>query len=101
MKRLYLVAAFFGLVLPYYFFIRFILEFGFDPPLLFAQLAANDISLFFAVDLVITAIIFLVWAYYETNRLKMKNWWVFLVCTLLVGPSFSLPLFLYTRHAAN
>ncbi|HSR33367.1 MAG TPA: DUF2834 domain-containing protein [Anaerolineae bacterium] len=28
----------------------------------------------------------------------MRNWWVYAVATLFVGPSFAFPLFLYVRE---
>lgn len=68
MKRLYLVLAILGFVLPHYFFVGFLIENGLDLPLLFDQLFANQISTFFAVDLIITAIVFLLFSYREAQR---------------------------------
>ena len=31
MKRMYFILAFFGFVIPYYFFVRFLINFGLDP----------------------------------------------------------------------
>ena len=98
MRKLYLLLAVIGFVLPYYFFVSFLIENGLDLQLLFSQLFANDISTFFAVDLIITAIVFLVFLYAEAPRYQMQNWWLFLVATLAVGPSFAFPLFLYFRE---
>ena len=50
-RKLYLFLAFVGFVLPYYFFVSFLVTNGPDLPLLFDQLFANDISTFFAADL--------------------------------------------------
>ncbi len=94
MKRLYLVLAILGFVLPYYSFVSFLVENGLDLPLLFDQLFVNQISTFFAVDLIITAIVFLLFSYREAQRAQMRNWWVYAVATLFVGPSFAFPLFL-------
>ena len=99
MKNAYLVLAMIGLLLPYYFFVSFLVENSLDPGLLFDQLFANDISSFFAIDLIITAIIFWVFLYREAQRYGIGNWWVYVVATLLVGPSFALPLFLYFRES--
>ena len=98
MKRLYLFLAVIGFVLPYYFFVSFLIENGFDLTLLFDQLFANDISTFFAVDLIITAIVFLIFMVQESRRYQMGNRWVYIVATLVVGPSFAFPLFLYFRE---
>jgi len=99
MKKLYLLLAIVGWVLPYYFSVAFLFENGLDLGLLLDQLFANDISTFFAVDLVITAIVFLAFLYCETSHWQMANRWVYVVATLAAGPSFSLPLFLYFRES--
>jgi hypothetical protein len=97
MKRLYLSLAVIGWVLPYFFFVSFLIENGLDLALLLDQLFASYISTFFAVDLIITAIAFLVFAQQESQKREMGNWWAYIVATLTVGPSFALPLFLYFR----
>jgi hypothetical protein len=98
MKRLYLALSVFGLAVPYYFFLSFLIENGPDLSLLFKQLFANNISIFFSIDLIITAIVFVVFVTREAPRYRMANWWVYVVATLLVGPSFALPLFLHFRE---
>jgi hypothetical protein len=97
-KRLYLVLAIAGFVLPYYCFVSFLLSYGLDLGALIGQLFASPISTFFAVDLIITAVVLLTYSYTESERLGMRNWWVYLASTLLIGPSFSLPLFLYVHE---
>jgi formate hydrogenlyase subunit 3/multisubunit Na+/H+ antiporter MnhD subunit len=97
MRRVYLILSIAGFVLPYYFLVTFLLENGFDLGLILDQLFANRISTFFAVDLILTAIVFLIYSYTETRTLKVKNWSHYLLATLLIGPSFALPFFLYNR----
>jgi hypothetical protein len=99
MRKVYLLAAVAGLAIPYFSFGRFLLAYGLDLARLVDDLFANDISTFFAVDLIITALVVLVWSYREARRVGMRHWWSFVVATLLVGPSFSFPLFLYYREA--
>jgi hypothetical protein len=65
-----------GFALPYYFFVSFLVANGLDLKLLLSQLFANDISTFFAVDLIITAIVLIVFVYRESLRLQMQNWWL-------------------------
>jgi hypothetical protein len=98
MKRIYLLLALAGWALPYYFLVSFLVENDLDLPLLVSQLFANDFSTFFAVDLILTALVLLLFSYWEVARLRMRNWWVYLVATLAIGPSFALPLFLYCRE---
>ena len=97
MRRLYLLLAIAGFALPYYFFVSFPVTNGFDFQLLLGQLSANDISTFFAVDLIIAAIVLVVFVYRESLRLQIRNWWLYVVATLLIGPSFAFPLFLFVR----
>ena len=97
-KSIYSVLALLGLLAPYYFFFRFLGADGLDIPLLFNQLFANNISTFFAVDLIISVIAFWVYLIGEASRLHMKNWWLYILATLGVGLSFALPLFLYFRE---
>jgi hypothetical protein len=98
MKRLYLVLAILGFSIPYYFFLSFLLQNGLNLPLLLEQLFATPISTFFAVDLLITGVVFLIFSYFEARRMRIPRWWIYPAATLLVGPSFSFPLFLYVRE---
>lgn len=97
-KTFYAALATIGFILPYYFFISFLLTHGLDLPLFVEQLFASPISTFFAVDLILTALALLIFSYYEARRLAMRKWWLVAISTLLIGPPFSLPLFLYMRH---
>jgi hypothetical protein len=92
MKELYLLLAVAGWALAHYFLVTFLIENGLDLPLLFERLFANDISTFFAVDLIPTAIVVLLFSNWEAARLRMGNRWVYPAATLVVGPSFALPL---------
>lgn len=98
MKVIYAFLAVAGFVLPYLFFIRFLSANGLDLPLFFQQLTANDISIFFTVDLVIATVAFWVFAYQESRLHAMRFWWLCVLASLIVGLSFALPLFLYMRE---
>ena len=97
-KNVFLALALIGLFAPYYFLFKFLSASGLNISLLVQQLFANDISTFFAIDLVISIIVFWIYMIAEANRLQMKNSWVYLLASLLVGLSFALPLFLYFRE---
>ena len=97
-KNIYLTLAFIGLLAPYYFLFKFLGANGLDIPLLVGQLFANNISTFFALDLVISIIVFWVYLIAEANKLQMRNWWLYMFASLTVGLSFALPLFLYFRE---
>lgn len=97
-KNVYLVLALIGLFAPYWFLFQFLGANGLDMPLLVGQLFANNISTFFAIDLVISIIVFWIYLFAEADRLQMKNSWLYLLASLTVGLSFALPLFLYFRE---
>ena len=97
-KSIYLILALLGLVVPYWFLFKFLGSYGFDLALLIQQLFANNISTFFAVDLIISIVVFWIWMIAEANKLQMKNWWLYILASLTVGLSFALPLFLYFRE---
>ena len=97
-KNIFLALAFIGLFVPYYFLFKFLGAKGFDISLLVQQLFANDISTFFAIDLIISIIVFWIYMFVEANKLQMKNSWLYLLASLTVGLSFALPLFLYFRE---
>lgn len=97
-KNIYLTLAFIGLLVPYYFLFKFLGANGLDIPLFLQQLFANNISTFFAVDLVISIIVFWVYLIAEATKLQMKNQWLYILASLTVGLSFALPLFLYFRE---
>jgi hypothetical protein len=99
-KSLFLVLSLIGLLVPYYFLFKFLGENGFDVPLLVGQLFANNISTFFAVDLVISISVFWIYMIAEADKLQMKNWWLYILASLMAGLSFALPIFLYFRERA-
>lgn len=98
MKKVYLLLAIIGLVVPYYFLVSFLVASGFEIPLLIDPLFANDISTLFAVDLIITAVVLLIFFYTEGHRHGMRNLYAYILATLLIGPSFALSLFLFFRE---
>lgn len=98
MKTAYMVLALVGLVVPYYFFGSFLMEYGLDWKEFVGLLFANPVSSFFAVDLIICGVVFLIFSNREVRRLQLRAWWPFVLATLMVGPSFAFPLFLFCRR---
>jgi hypothetical protein len=98
MKNVYLVLAILGFIVPYYFFLQLPAEHGFNLPSLVQPFFANNFMKGAAMDLTISVIVFWTFMFVEANRLQMKNAWIYILATLLVGLSFALPLFLYFRE---
>jgi len=98
MRRIYLAGAILGFVLPYYFFIQFIAENGFNLSLLVQQMFASPVAAFFSMDVILSSLILWAFVFSEGPRLGMKNLWVYVLANLTVGVSLALPLFLYVRE---
>src|SRR6476469_11141561 len=93
----FLILALLGAVVPLAVFAPFVYVHGLAPGLFIRQLFATPVSRFFAFDVLISAIVFWVFMLREGRRLEMKNLWIYALCTLLVGVSLGLPLFLFFR----
>ncbi|NET34547.1 MAG: DUF2834 domain-containing protein [Cyanothece sp. SIO1E1] len=98
LRYLYLVLCLIGTILPYSQFVPFLSEHGLDVSLLLQQLFQNRISSFFGLDVIISTLVLWVFIFTEGPRQGMKNLWIYLACSLTVGVSLALPLFLYVRE---
>ena len=99
LRYLYLVFALIGLVLPYSQFVPWIAEHhGVNMPIFLHELFANRISAFFAMDVIVSAIVLISFIQTEGRRLGMRLLWLPTVSVLVVGVSLGLPLFLYLRQ---
>lgn len=99
LRYLYLVFALVGLVLPYSQFVPWIAEHhALNMQVFLQDLFANRISAFFAIDVVVSAIVLISFIQTEGRRLGMRLLWLPTVSVLVVGVSFGLPLFLYLRQ---
>jgi Protein of unknown function DUF2834 len=88
-----------GLALPYSQFVPWLLEHGLNLALFFRELFANRISAFFALDVVVSAVVLIWFIQSEGKRSSMRLLWLPTIGTLIVGVSLGLPLFLFLRHA--
>jgi lysylphosphatidylglycerol synthetase-like protein (DUF2156 family) len=90
--------AMLGAALPLSAFAPFVVSNGLDMNLFFRQLTQTPVSRFFALDVLISAVTLWLFVFLDGRRLKMKNLWVYVLCSLLVGVSLGLPLFLFMRE---
>lgn len=98
LKLIYLLLCLVGIVLPLSQFIPWVLAHGLDLPLFFKELFSTHIGGFFGLDVIVSAIVLLVFIAGEGRRLDMRRLWLPVLATLSVGVSFGLPLFLYMRQ---
>ena len=98
-RHLYVVFCLLGLVLPYSQFIPWIIEHhALNISMFMHDLFANRIAAFFALDVIISAIVLLSFIQSEGQRLRMRFLWLPMLATVFVGVSLGLSLFLYLRQ---
>lgn len=98
MQWVYLIAAILGTVLPLSQFIPFLTANGLDLPLFTRQLFHNQVSSFFAMDVLVSSVVLWIFVFSEGRRRGMSKLWLYVVCSLTVGVSLGLPLFLFFRE---
>ena len=99
-RHVYLICCVLGLLLPYSQFVPWLLEHGLNVALLVHELFANRISAFFALDVIVSAIVLIWFIQSEGKRLRARLLWLPTVGTLVVGVSFGFPLFLFLRQVS-
>lgn len=98
MKNIYLVLTIIGTLLPLSQLYKFLFENGLNIRLFIDQLFINNISSFFGMDVIISAVVTAIFIAYESKRLFIKNSWICYIGLLFAGVSCGLPLFLYLRE---
>ena len=96
-QRALLGLAALGFVLPYSQFVPWLIEHGLDPGRMIADLWANGMSRFFAMDVLVSAAVLLFFMDSERRVRPTRGAWIAALGTLLVGVSFGLPLYLWLR----
>jgi Terpene cyclase DEP1 len=74
------------------------MENGLNLSLFIRELFVTRVSAFFAIDVIVSAIVLIWFIQTEGRRLQLKLLWLPTVGTLLVGVSFGFPLFLFLRQ---
>ena len=97
-KNVYLLLCFLGIALPYAEFVPWVLHNDLNMPLFWNQLIANRIGAFFGADVLVSAIVLLVFVSLERS-LSGFRLWLPPIAVLIVGVSLGLPLFLYLRES--
>ena len=97
-KTLYLALCVAGVLVPYWQFLPWVFQHGLNLALFVRELFANRIGAFFAMDVVLSAVVLLSFSRIEGARLGMRRRWLVIVAVLTVGVSLGLPLFLYLRE---
>ena len=98
-RHFYLVLCAIGCLLPYSQLVPWLFEHGLNLALFGRELFANRISVFFALDVIVSAIALIWFIQSDGKRLRIRFLWLPTIGTLIVGVSFGLPLFLFLRQA--
>jgi hypothetical protein len=97
-KAVYALLCVAGLVLPYYFFVPYVLANGLHLPHFFGLLFANLVSAFFGADVLVSSVVLWALIYQETRTRRIPLWWLAVAANVAVGVSLGLPLFLWLRE---
>jgi hypothetical protein len=89
-----------GAIVPWYFNLQHSFAAGalLSPQELIAGGFVTPLASSLTSDFLIGTVPVLVWMAVEARRLKMRNWWAYIVLTFLVAFALSCPLFLMLRE---
>jgi hypothetical protein len=96
-KTIYLALCFVGALLPYSQFVPWVVQHGLNLPLFVRDLFVNRISAFFGMDVLVSAVVLIMFMRVESARLSIRQRWLPVLAVLVVGVSLGLPMFLYMR----
>jgi len=99
-KTLYLALCLAGVIVPYWQFLPWVLQHGLDLRLFVHELFANRIGAFFGMDVLVSAVVLVVFSRIEGAQVGIRRRWLVVLAILTVGVSLGLPLFLYFRELA-
>ena len=94
-KNVYLLLCAAGLVLPYWQFIPWLMEHGFNVSRLVHDLFSNRISAFLGTDVLVSSVVVFVFLGSQRRRLGCNPWLLPAAALLTVGVSLGLALLLY------
>jgi len=102
LRHVYLLLFVVGTLLPLALFWPWLVANGLNLQLFFSELFSTSIGAFFGADVIISAIVLVIFSAAESRRLKMDNPLMVvgfvIIATLCAGVSSGFPLFLYFRQ---
>lgn len=99
-RVIYLLLAIVGLVMTWYYNLQFIQASGgsFDVAEFVAAGANNPASQSLSWDLAIACMAGLIWIFFESRRLGLRFFWVYIILAFTIAYAFAFPLFLFVRQ---
>jgi len=98
-KTFYLALCLLGFAIPYAEFVPWVFQHGLNLSLFVRELLSTRIGAFFGADVLISAVVLIVFTRVEGKRIGIRNRWLVVAAVLTVGVSLAMPLFLYLREA--
>lgn len=98
MKNLYLALAVLGWIIPYIFVGIFISNNWVNFSLFFQEVFANPAASMFAIDLIFSIVVFLLFVFIKAKEYNIKKPWIFILICMCIWLSCALPLFLYFKE---
>lgn len=98
MKKLYLLLAIIGAIVPYVFFFQFIEAEGMNIPAFISALFVNGAAGGFSADLLLTSFIFWLFMFQQVKESNGPKPYIFIILNLAIGLSCALPAYLYARE---
>jgi hypothetical protein len=98
MKRIYLVLAIVGAILPYVFFFQHFSNEGVSLSGFVSAIFANPAAGGFTADLLFTSFVFWLFMFHQRSRGRGPRPALFIVLNLLIGLSCALPAYFYARE---
>jgi uncharacterized membrane protein len=98
LAKLYLFLTVLGIVIPFGAFIPWLLNNGLDFIALFNAAVVNPISIFAWLDVLIAALVLLIFIVVDGKKNNVTFYWLAVIGTLSVGVSFGFPLYLFLKE---
>lgn len=96
-RSFYLCAAIVGTVVPWAFFASHFAASGFSIAAFIQALFANGAAAGFSIDVLISIVVFWVWAWHDARQLRVVHWWLIFPAGVTVGLSLAMPLYFFLR----
>ena len=97
-KKLYLLLAFGGAIVPYIFFIQHFADTGFALSDFLSALFVNGAAGGFTADLLITSLVFWIFMFQRAEHGDAPKPFWFIIINLTIGLSCALPAYLYVSE---
>lgn len=101
MKKIYLILAVVGAIVPYLFFFQFIQVEGLNIPSFVSALFSNGAVGGFSADLLLSSFIFWLFMFQQFRKSNKPKPYLFIFLNLTIGLSCALPAYLYAREKSE